>query len=253
MEKLWVLRLKLIIHCGSCETKIEEIKRSLFYYRRIYNEKKSKSINERKERKRICNKIRNQERKLSSLQNKVNEQSVIQQKPSNPLHDKKETEDVNLRAMMAVFYQGVGPRDIGNTLSFLGLPGGSSFPQLFYNGMDKFTKEMNTELQEIIDEGLENEIEATIKYELSEEYTAAEIQTYIKNFREDKGFIPERIKKLPIVASYDMGWNKRSTGRVYDSLSGHAFLIGCRSGCVISFGVCAKKMCEMWSGKTIRH
>ena len=108
---------------------------------------------------------------------------------------------------------------------------------------------MNTELQEIIDEGLENEIEATIKYELSEEYTAAEIQTYIKNFREDKGFIPERIKKLPIVASYDMGWNKRSTGRVYDSLSGHAFLIGCRSGCVISFGVCAKKCAKCGRAK----
>ena len=38
-----------------------------------------------------------------------------------------------------------------------------------------------------------------------------------------------------------MGWNKRSSGRVYDSLSGRAFLIGCRSGNVIYFGVCAKK------------
>jgi len=26
--------------------------------------------------------------------------------------------------------------------------------------------------------------------------------------------------------SYDMGWSKRSTGKVYDSLSGHGFLIG---------------------------
>ena len=46
---------------------------------------------------------------------------------------------------------------------------------------------------------------------------------------------------LPIVASYDMGWNKRSMGRVYNPLSGHEFLIGCRSGNVISFGVRSKK------------
>ena len=96
---------------------------------------------------------------------------------------------------MVVFYQGAGPRDIGNTISFLGLPGGSSFPQLFYNGMKKFTNEMNSELQDIIDEGFEKEIEATINHELAGEYTATEIEMYIKHFREDKGFIPEKIKK----------------------------------------------------------
>ena len=46
-----------------------------------------------------------------------------------------------------------------------------------------------------------------------------------------------------------MGWNKRSTGRVYDSLSGHAFMIGCRSGKVISFGVRAKKCAKCSTAK----
>ena len=58
---------------------------------------------------------------------------------------------------------------------------------------------MNSELQDIIDEGFEKEIEATINYELAGEYTAAEIEMYIKHFREDKGFIPEKIKKYQLL------------------------------------------------------
>ena len=32
-----------------------------------------------------------------------------------------------------------------------------------------------------------------------------------------------------ISLSFDMGWNKRSSGNQYDSLSGHSFAIGCHS------------------------
>ena len=33
--------------------------------------------------------------------------------------------------------------------------------------------------------------------------------------------------------SFDMGWNKSTTEKLYDSLSGHAFMIGCQTGMVI--------------------
>ena len=49
------------------------------------------------------------------------------------------------------------------------------------------------------------------------------------------------MRTIAIIASYDMGWNQRATGRIYDSLSGHGFLIGCRSGKVIALGVRSKK------------
>ena len=38
-----------------------------------------------------------------------------------------------------------------------------------------------------------------------------------------------------------MGWQGRSSGGLYDSLSGHAYLIGCRTGKVIMRGVMQKK------------
>lgn len=107
--------------------------------------------------------------------------------------------------------------------------------------MDKFHEKINSELQTIIDQVIEKEIEATIQYELKGEYSDDEILKHVQYFQENEGFIPEIIKKVEVVASYDMGWNTHITGRVYDSLSGHAFLIGCCSGNVISFGVCTKK------------
>ena len=52
----------------------------------------------------------------------------------------------------------------------------------------------------------------------------------------------------PIDVAFDMGWQKRAGGRVYDFLSGHGFLIGQKTGKVISFGV-LKKMQQMSSHK----
>ena len=37
-----------------------------------------------------------------------------------------------------------------------------------------------------------------------------------------------------------MGWQKRATGKIYDSMSGHGFMIGCRTGNIIGFKVKSK-------------
>ena len=37
-----------------------------------------------------------------------------------------------------------------------------------------------------------------------------------------------------------MGWQKRSTGKLYDSMSGHGFIFGCRTGNIIGFRVKSK-------------
>ena len=83
---------------------------------------------------------------------------------------------------------------------------------------------MHKDLQDIINEGFDMEIKAPIKHELTGDYSDADIEKHVMNYFNDLGFILDNIKLLPIIASYDMGWNKRSTGRVYDSLSGHAWL-----------------------------
>ena len=46
---------------------------------------------------------------------------------------------------------------------------------------------------------------------------------------------------MKLTVSFDMGWNKRSSGNRYDSLSGHAFYIGCLSQQIICAIVTAKQ------------
>ena len=61
--------------------------------------------------------------------------------------------------------------------------------------------------------------------------------------------IDERLLAISISVSYDMGWQKRSTGRIYDSLSGHGFFIGCLTGNVIMMGI-MKKNCSQCGSDT---
>ena len=59
----------------------------------------------------------------------------------------------------------------------------------------------------------------------------------------------KNIISVPLTISHDMGWQRRSTSRVYDSISGHGFLVGCRSHQVIHMGVMAKKcgVCSVYN------
>ena len=57
----------------------------------------------------------------------------------------------------------------------------------------------------------------------------------------DKG---ENNNKVKLNVTYDMGWQKRSSGRRYDSSSGHAFIVVGRSkgviGMVLYYKACRK-------------
>ena len=54
------------------------------------------------------------------------------------------------------------------------------------------------------------------------------------------GYIPTCVMRLGIAVSYDMGWQKRSTGHSYDSISGHAFIVGCRTKKIVGVAVRSK-------------
>ena len=56
----------------------------------------------------------------------------------------------------------------------------------------------------------------------------AEAKKYVRQERWND--IPLRDFAIPVEVSFDMGWQKRSSGRVYDSLSGHGFLLDTELG-----------------------
>ena len=98
------------------------------------------------------------------------------------------------------------------------------------------------ECQEIIDEVLGEEIRATIKLKLGSKYSPKEVEDYIFNFESNSGFILGEIKIIRIIVRYDIVWQKRCTGCIYDPLSGNGYMIGCLIGKVVSYGV-RKKTC----------
>ena len=59
------------------------------------------------------------------------------------------------------------------------------------------------------------------------------------------------MRKTLLTVSYDMGWQRRSTGRKYNSLSGFGALVGNNGNKVLSFGVMQKdcRMCTLYTRK----
>ena len=156
--------------------------------------------------------------------------------------------EINLRAMMAAFYCGTGAADIAKAISFLGLPGGKSFERSFSNHSPKMCKLITSVVNGVVRSSLKAEIEETIREKLNDEkYTHEQIKKATKAFFDnDEQNIPDIIKKVGLAVSYDMGWQKRSTGKLYDSLSGHGFIFGCKTGNIIGFRV-KSKACSICS------
>ena len=150
--------------------------------------------------------------------------------------------EINLRAMMAAFYCGTGGQDIAKALSFLGIPGGKSWEQAFTRHSPKMCDIISSVVNGVIRQSLEEEIKITIREILvTNKYTNEQIHTATTAFfAKDEQNIPALIRKVPLIVSYDMGWQKRSTGKLYDSLSGHGFIFGCKTGNIIGFRVKSK-------------
>jgi len=66
-----------------------------------------------------------------------------------------------------------------------------------------------------------------MRYAMSEEIMATIIADRGEEYYESwiKKPIEER-EKVGLVVSYDMGWQKRASGNLYSSKSGHAFVVG---------------------------
>jgi DNA polymerase III epsilon subunit-like protein len=58
---------------------------------------------------------------------------------------------------------------------------------------------------------------------------------------------------IPLTLKYDMGWQKRSSGRAYNSLSGIGSMIGHNTGKIVGYGLRCKtcRVCAYWKAKNI--
>ena len=111
------------------------------------------------------------------------------------------------------------------TFSSIGLPNLHRWDKLFYKYCYEIGDKIIGTAEKVMNEALREEIRMTMK----DKYGMNE--NTIEGFFEDAMMLKENNKTqaqltVDIDVSFDMGWQKRSTGRNFNSCSGHAFLIG---------------------------
>ena len=125
--------------------------------------------------------------------------------------DSSESYALNCQFVLALMQTGCGASEASVNLTFLDLPHASTFQKSTFPRVQSAIRPFIKALSEkIMREAREKEVLTTIG------------QEKFIDWKEKK--IPAKDVKLTI--SYDMGWNKRSSGNKYDSMSGHGFVLG---------------------------
>ena len=128
------------------------------------------------------------------------------------LHKKSYRYQLNIKLTLSAIVSGIGPANLAQLLSFIVLPNVKAVNGGFFRNMELIVGPILRQVGiKAMEEALEKEIRLTLG---SEEK--------IKEWKEGNS-------PVSITVSFDIGWNKRSSGNRYDSISGHAFLsVACR-------------------------
>ena len=234
----------LRINCETCDTSHNKAYNRYMYLKKKYAlEKKGSKDADRKTYYLLEYAKKKLEKMQMNTRNRTSRPSFTEHISAREKQNfRLEDFELNLRAVMASFYIGSGCEDVASVVSFLGLPGGKSLSRSMSTKAEEINEQLLSVCKTVVAEGLKQEIAATIHEILKDKYTYNEITQYIHDFNEGNfKDLPEEIVILGLAVSYDMGWQKRSTGRRYDSMSGHGFMIGCRTGLIIGLDVRGKK------------
>ena len=143
--------------------------------------------------------------------------------------------DLNLKAIVAGYMIGTGGFDMSRVIMMMGIDGGYSFERQFYRSGSYVYEVVMKVCDEVVGEALREEMVVTMEENLKDKLDSATIENLKdKITQNDLQSINNDIASVALDVAYDMGWQKRAGGRVYDSLSGHDFLIGQKNGKCIS-------------------
>ena len=147
----------------------------------------------------------------------------------------------NLIALLATYYTGSTVSNMRFFLSAMGLPKTLNWTNHHYNNCDPINEKILDLTDNLIHAALVSEIKQTMvdKYNLTE----FQAKTFLESIQGRQWNKSKKVQGLTIGidVSFDMGWQKRSTGRNYDSRSGHAFLFGLHTKKVIASIVYSKE------------
>ena len=124
---------------------------------------------------------------------------------------------------------GIGPSNMSQLLSFLNIPSCKSLHGSFFRNIELT---VGSSLRKIATESMRDAIEEEVRTTLNDD---AKYKQYLKGNLQ-----------VGIAVSFDMGWNKRSFGNRYDSLSGQALMIGYLSKKIVG-AIVSSEMCRVCS------
>ena len=155
--------------------------------------------------------------------------------PSNKRNYKSvESYANNVSFVLGLHQIGAGASDCGIMITFLNLPNSASFKSKSFNRIESCIRPTIKKLsQQSIECALEEEIIETIKAEKPPRARICLLEKLNKT--------PIEKEEIPLTICYDMGWNKRSSGTRYDSVSGHGVMIGAYTKKVIGYKSMSKE------------
>ena len=139
--------------------------------------------------------------------------------------------DLNLRLTIGTLASGSSGANMSELFSFLGFPHAKGLHKRVF---PVYESKIGFSLRKVAKESMEESKICAVRRKLE-----SEKNSYEKWKQCEK-------KQVQLTVSFDMGWSKRSSGHKYDSLSGHAFMCGCRSDMIVSAIIIAKK-CQLCS------
>jgi hypothetical protein len=160
---------------------------------------------------------------------------------------------INIQFVVAFLSSGDGGVEAARLLGLLGLPNdttmeGRTFPKVEERISAKLQKLSRVILLENLTE------EARLAFEANPVQDNNDFDQWKEALNKDEnGMILGIAKYAKIDVSFDMGWQQRSSGNRYASLSGDALLVGCITRKPVAFIVKSKicNFCKAWNKKNL--
>ena len=148
--------------------------------------------------------------------------------------------ETNIQLMLLTIYLGKSGRATASIAGALGFPKPSAMVKSFHRHADTVGKTIRSAVESIEEENLQLEILATLN-------GRNDGITYDHTIFLSNGKLRSDVPPVGLHTSYDMGWQKRSSGRRYDSPSGHGLLVGQKNKSVLCHKVFSKwcRTCDM--------
>ena len=132
---------------------------------------------------------------------------------------------VNVLYVLSHLASGDGGREAERHLTFLGLPNSTTMERSSFTAIEERISPSIRELNKnILKENLFMEVEAVMRMD-DNNFDETAFEAWKQAINDDSIDMANAILPEVVVAA-DMGWQKRSSGRRYDSNSGHAILVG---------------------------